>query len=84
MNDSINKELTKLRLQLQCGKVLFTIISVLLSIVLAPILLIVLLITFALAILIVICYCVALPFIVGYSCITYKYEGEELLWQEID
>lgn len=73
MDKLVEKELAKLRLKLCCGKVLFTIISVLLSLLLTPIIALCYVIIAAIAvvimIMIVIVFCMVLPVVVLYKCI---------------
>lgn len=73
----LNKALKSLSLKLKCGKILFTIITTLLSIIVAPILLLVLSGMVLLMYLILILYVICLPFNVAYTCVHDRYHIEE-------
>ena len=82
MNDEIRKELQRLKLKLHCGRILFTIVAILLSVVLSPVGIVLSLVMlglgFAVATLGVFVYFLTLPVIVGYECIkTNLGDGED-------
>lgn len=73
MNNIIEQKLIKLKLKLKCERILFTIISILLSLLFAPICFLLLLLTMLIMFVVAAVYCFGIPFIVAYKCI--KYEG---------
>ena len=81
MNDEIRKELQHLKLKLHCGRILFTFVAILLSIVLAPVGIVLSLamlgLGFTVATLGVFVYFLVLPFNVGYECIKVNGGGED-------
>lgn len=81
MNDEIRKELQHLKLKLRCGRILFTFVAILLSVVLAPVGIVLSLamlgLGFTVATLGVFVYFLVLPFKVGYECIKVNGGGED-------
>ena len=76
-NNELNKILRKLSFKLKCSKVLFTIITTLLSIVIAPILFFVLSLMVLFMYLILTIYVICLPFSVTYTCVTDRYHKKK-------
>ena len=73
MNKLVEEQLAKLRLKLCCGKVLFTILSVLLALLFAPIIALCYIVMTVIAVFImmifVIIFCIVSPIMVLYKCI---------------